>query len=148
MIRLLRSTTSIDNICEIDFCHKYNGSSNLHNIIMLLYIYLGGMFATLNLGYYRNIYRNKMVFGRISPGRVVNTSDRSRSSLASYFCWKNTCGETDWSLCWSYTPAKALHQRSILGNICLCQVQIRLWNPEETSPEVQNRGISGPTKRI
>ena len=34
----------------------------------------------------------------------------------------------------------------------LRQVRIRqnplwLWNPEETSPEVQNRGISGPTKR-
>ena len=36
--------------------------------------------------------------------------------------------------------------------VCLRQVQIRqnplrLWNPEEMSPEVQNRGISGPTKR-
>ena len=30
-------------------------------------------------------------------------------------------------------------------NVCLCKVQIR--NPEETSPEVQNRYISGPTKR-
>ena len=30
------------------------------------------------------------------------------------------------------------------------QMQIRLltlWNPQETSPEVQNRGINGPTKR-
>ena len=35
--------------------------------------------------------------------------------------------------------------------ICLCQVQIRLptlaLKPEETSPEVQSRGIIGPTKR-
>ena len=36
------------------------------------------------------------------------------------------------------------------NHICLCKVWIRqnplwLWNPEETSPEVQNRGISGPT---
>ena len=66
---------------------------------------------------------------------------------------KHTCGEGDWLLCWHYTPAKVLHQRWISGNVyhvCLCIVWIRqnplwLWNPEETSPEVQNRGISGPT---
>ena len=36
-------------------------------------------------------------------------------------------------------------------NTHLCQVQIScplwLWNPEEMSPEIQNRGISGPIKR-
>ena len=66
---------------------------------------------------------------------------------------KHACGEGDWLLCWHYTLAKVSHQRWILGNIYyvrLCQTRIRqnplwLWNPEETSPEVQNRGISGPT---
>ena len=66
---------------------------------------------------------------------------------------KHACGEGDWLLCWHYTPAKVSHQRWISGNIyhiCLCKVQIWknplwLWNPDETSPEVQNRGISGPT---
>ena len=66
---------------------------------------------------------------------------------------KHTCGEGDWLLCWHYTLAKVSHQRWISWNIyyiCFCQAQIRqnplwLWNPEETSPEVQNRGISGPT---
>ena len=66
---------------------------------------------------------------------------------------KHTCGEGNWLLCWHYTPAKVLHQRWISGNVYhvhLSKVWIRqnplwLWNPEEISPEVQNRGISGPT---
>ena len=52
-----------------------------------------------------------------------------------------------------HSPAKVSHQRWISGNVyhvCLRQVLIRqnqlwFWNPEETSPEVQNRGISDPT---
>ena len=48
-------------------------------------------------------------------------------------------------------PEVNLRERVMLL-VRLCQVRIRqnplwLWNPEETSPEVQNRGISGPTKR-
>ena len=66
---------------------------------------------------------------------------------------KHTCGEGDWLLCWHYTLAKVSYQRWISGNlyyIRLYQARIRqnplwLWNPEEPSPEVQNRGISGPT---
>ena len=66
---------------------------------------------------------------------------------------KHACGEGNWLLCWHYTLAKVSHQRWISGNVYyvyLRQVRIRqnplwLWNPEETSPEVQNRGISGPT---
>ena len=73
--------------------------------------------------------------------------------LSMLWCNLVACGEGDWLLCWHYTPAKVSHQRWISGNvyyICLCQVRIRqlplwLWNPEETSPEVPNRGISGPT---
>ena len=65
---------------------------------------------------------------------------------------KHACRESDWLLCWLYTPAEVSHQRWISGNIYhirLCKVPIRqnplwLWNPEETSPEVRNRGISGP----
>ena len=66
---------------------------------------------------------------------------------------KHTCGEGDWMLCWLYTLAEVSHQRWISGNVYhvrLRKVWIRqnplwLWNPEETSPEVWNRGISGPT---
>ena len=66
---------------------------------------------------------------------------------------KHECGEGDWLLCWHYTLAKVSHQRWISGNIYhvrLSTVQRRqnplwLWNPEETSPEVQNRSISGST---
>ena len=59
------------------------------------------------------------------------------------------CGERDRLLCWPYTPAEVSHQRWIVYHVCLCKVWIRqnplwLWNPEETSPEVRNRGISGP----
>ena len=48
-------------------------------------------------------------------------------------------------------PEVNLRERTMLL-VRLCQVRIRqnplwLWNPEETSPEVQNRGIIGPTKR-
>ena len=65
---------------------------------------------------------------------------------------KHACGESDWLLCWLYTLAEVSPQRWISGNIyhiCLHKVWIRqhplcFWNPEETSPEVQNRGISGP----
>ena len=61
---------------------------------------------------------------------------------------KHACGESNQL----YTPAEVSHQRWISGNIyhvCLRKVRIRqnplwLWNPEETSPEVRNRGISGP----
>ena len=68
---------------------------------------------------------------------------------------KHACGEGDWLLCWHYTPANVSYQRWISGNVYhvrLRTVQIRqnplwLWNPEETSPEVQNRGINGPTKK-
>ena len=47
---------------------------------------------------------------------------------------------------WTETPL----DKDPLYYVRLRQVRIRqnllwLWNPEETSPEVQNRGISGPT---
>ena len=66
---------------------------------------------------------------------------------------KHACGEGDWLLCWHYTPAKVSHQRWVSGNIYyvhLHKVWIRqtplwLWNPEGMSPEVQHRGICGPT---
>ena len=60
---------------------------------------------------------------------------------------KHTRGQGDWLLCWHYTLAKVSHQRWISGNVyhvCLHQVRIR-QNPEETSPEVQDRGICGST---
>ena len=55
--------------------------------------------------------------------------------------------------CWPHIQ-QVLHQRWISGTcihcVCLRQVWIRLplwlWIPEETSPEVQNRDISGPKK--
>ena len=89
-------------------------------------------------------------------GRVVSTSTCQAGGL-----WfksgilpllKHTCGESDQLLCWLYTLAEVSHQRWISGNVNhvhLCQVRIRqnplwLWNPEDTSPEVWNRGISGP----
>ena len=89
-------------------------------------------------------------------GRVVSASTCQAGGL-----WfksgilpllKHTCGESDQLLCWLYTLAEVLHQRWISGNVYhvhLSQVRIRqnplwLWNPEDTSPEVWNRGISGP----
>ena len=88
--------------------------------------------------------------------RVVSTSTCQagglwfKSSIIPLL--KHACGESDWLLCWLYTPAEVSHQRWISGNVYhihLHKVRIRqnplwLWNPEETSPEVQNRGISGP----
>ena len=64
---------------------------------------------------------------------------------------KHACGKSDRLLCWLYTPAEMSHQRWISENVyhlCLRKVWIRqnqlwLWNPEEMSSEVQNRGISG-----
>ena len=61
---------------------------------------------------------------------------------------KHTCGESNQLPWWPYTLAKVSHHRLISGNvyhICLCQMRIRqnplwLWNPEDTSPEVWNRG--------
>ena len=90
-------------------------------------------------------------------GRVGSTSDcravGQRLNPGIPPLLKHACDKGDWLLCWHYTPAKVSHQRWILGNIYhihLRKVQIRqnplwLWNPEETSPEVRNRGISGPT---
>ena len=67
---------------------------------------------------------------------------------------KHACGEGDWLLCWQYTLVKVSHQRWISWNIYhihFHQVEIRqnplwLWNPEETSPEVQNKGYQWPHK--
>ena len=59
-------------------------------------------------------------------------------------------GNSNWPPCWPSTGRQKSHHRWISGNIhhiCLCQLRIRLWNPEETSPNVQNRGISGLIKR-
>ena len=42
---------------------------------------------------------------------------------------KHACGESDWLLCWPYTPAEVSYQRWISGNvyhICLRKVWIRL----------------------
>ena len=89
-------------------------------------------------------------------GRVVSMSTCQagglwfKSSILSLL--KYACGESDQLLCWLYTLAEVLHQRWISGNVYpvhLRKVWIRqkplfLWNPEETSPEVQTRGISGP----
>ena len=89
-------------------------------------------------------------------GRVVNTSACQAGGLwfksSNLPLLKHACGESDWLLYWLYTLAEVLHQRWISGNVyhvCLHKVWIRqnppwLWNPEETSPEVWNRGISGP----
>ena len=86
---------------------------------------------------------------RVEPGRcgrVVSVSACQAGGLQFESgilpLLKHACGESDQLLCWLYTPAKVLHQRWISGNIyhiCLCKVR----NPEETSLEVQNRGISG-----
>ena len=65
---------------------------------------------------------------------------------------KHACGQDDWLLCWHYTQTKVSHQRWISGNVYhigLCKVRMRqnplwLWNPEETSPEVQNRVSVAP----
>ena len=74
------------------------------------------------------------------------------SNPASYLCWNTHVGKVTGSYTWLYTPAEVSHQRWISGNVyhvCLRKVRIRqnplwLWNPEETSQEVRNRGISGP----
>ena len=112
------------------------------------------MYVT-NLVMYRNIQRKaEKKPGRC--GRVVSASACQagglwlKSGILSLL--KYACGERDWLLCWLYTLAEVLHQRWIAGNVyhvCLHKVRIRqnpswLWNPEETSPEVRNRGISGP----
>ena len=54
--------------------------------------------------------------------------------------------------CWPSRGQLVSHQRWISGNVihvCLCRARIGyplcLWNPEETSAEVLNRGISGST---
>ena len=89
-------------------------------------------------------------------GRVVSASTCQAGGL-----WfksgilpllKHACGESNRLLCWLYTLAEVSHQRWISGNIYhvylhkvrIRQNPLRFWNPEETSPEVQNRGISGP----
>ena len=102
---------------------------------------------------------NLIVRSSLKPGRcgwVVSASACQAGSL-----WfksgilpllKHAYGESNQLLCWLYTPAEVSHQRWISGNIyhvCLHKVRIRqnplwLWNPEETSPEVRNRRISGP----
>ena len=61
---------------------------------------------------------------------------------------------SNWLPCWLQRGWQVSHQRWIPGNvyhIYLCQVQknypVWLWHPEETSPEVQNRVISGHIER-
>ena len=80
-----------------------------------------------------------------SVGRSFMEREVSRSTPTNAFAgmWKRSAWQ------------QILHQRGISRNmkhIRLCQVRIRqnpiwLWNTEETSPEVQNRGICGPTKK-
>ena len=57
--------------------------------------------------------------------------------------------------CWPSRGQQVSHQRWIWGIHCVQLIkstQARdppwLWNPGQTSPEVQTRVISGPTKRI
>ena len=65
---------------------------------------------------------------------------------------KHACGESDWLLCWLYTPAEVSHQRWISGNVYhvhLRKVRIRqnplwLWNPEVTRSPKQ--GYQWPQK--
>ena len=53
--------------------------------------------------------------------------------------------------CWSLYSQQVSHQRWIWGSRRQESTQTRdppgLWNPGQTSPEVQNRGISDPTKK-
>ena len=57
-----------------------------------------------------------------------------------------------WLPCWPSRSQQVLHQRLIWGIHCKHAMEQAsegstwLWNPEQTSPVVQNRGISGPTK--
>ena len=66
-------------------------------------------------------------------GRVVSVSACQagglwfKSSILPLL--KHACGESNWLLCWPYTPAEVSHQRWISGNVyhvCLHKVQIRL----------------------
>ena len=70
---------------------------------------------------------------------------------------KHTCGESDWLLCWPYTPAEVAevsHQRWISGNvyhICLCKVRIRqnpLWalKPRGDITRSPKQGYQWPQK--
>ena len=55
-----------------------------------------------------------------------------------------------WLPCWPLYSQQVLHQRWIWGSPKWESMQRDppwLWNPGQTSPEVQNRGISGPRKR-
>ena len=55
--------------------------------------------------------------------------------------------------CWPSRGQQVSHQRWIWGIHCMQVTKHArrdppwLWNPEQMSPEVQKRGISGPTKR-
>ena len=69
---------------------------------------------------------------------------------------KHACGEGDWLLCWQYTPAKCVApevnlQERILrmplpsANKAEPTLALKPRGDITTSPEVRNRGISGPT---
>ena len=56
--------------------------------------------------------------------------------------------EKAWLPCWPLYSQQVSHQRWIWGSHKRESTHPSwLWNPGQTSPEVQNRGISGPTKR-
>ena len=83
------------------------------------------------------------LFGR-SPDRIPSRHPTAATSVA--------CRECDWLPCWPLYSQQMLHQRWIWGLAHKQEsMQARnppwLWNPGQTSPEVRNRGISGPTKR-
>ena len=61
---------------------------------------------------------------------------------------------TAWLPYWPPSGQQVSHQRWIEDSVaCMWwSMQVRdplsLWNPGQTSPEVQNKGISGPTKKL
>ena len=79
---------------------------------------------------------------RRSPNRIQYPTSAEKSMLGKWLATMLSRG------------SQVLHHRWISGNVhhmCLCQEGIRLptlalWNREEMSSKVKNRGISGPTK--
>ena len=53
---------------------------------------------------------------------------------------------SNWLPCWPPKDRRC-HSRDEFHRLYNVGCPLWLWNPEETSPEVENRGISGPTKR-
>ena len=85
--------------------------------------------------------------------RLLTMREVSRSNL-SILPLSHACRECDRQPCWLPRGQQVWHQRWISGvhRMQAKRTQVRdppwLWNPGETSPEVQNRGISGPQKGL